>query len=208
MMKNLFFLDIKNNTIISSKSSELSKSDNYHMVEINHDSKHINNTNDLLQNINRILDTYNVDKNMLDNSKNIYVNDDALCLVDNKEIVTYGNNKYGGNCLYHIVNPLFVIPTTNRFIASDLHNIYVWGNMSYTFYDVKNYLRFGKWNVITNKNNTHYVFNDKNKYFKQILDFGVKNKDSLNDLSLLNKSEEIIKYIKLYIMKKLLTNTL
>ncbi len=209
MVKNIFFLDIKNNTIkTNTQLLGQSKSNNSNIVEINYSSKYLNSPEDLLKNINKIFKKNKVDNSILEDCKNLYVNDDALTFVNNNKIVSYGNDKKGGKCLYNIINPDFIIPTPSRFISSSSNNIYVWGNMNYTFNDVSKYLRFGKWNIIVNKNNTYYIFNDNKRNYKQTNDYNIKKMEVLLDMFSINNSEELLKYLKTYLMKKILSNML
>lgn len=202
MAKNLFFFDIKNNAIVESNVDDVSKLNNSDIIQINYDSKNPNNKKNLIENIQRIINNYNLDNNFLDNHKTLYANDRAICLVDNNKIVCYGDNKYGGNCLYNILNPTFIIPTVSRFISNDSNNIYVWGTLNYTFNDANKYLRISYWNIVVNKNDTHFVFKDNKNKLIQVDGYNVKS-DSLNELFSINKPDEIMKYIKLFIMKKI-----
>lgn len=204
MVKNLFFLDIKNNAIIESNLDHVSKSNNPDLIQINYASKISNNKKDLVKNVYDILKTHNLDYNHIGNYKNLYINDGAVCLLDkNNKITCYGDKKYGGECLYSIIDPLFVIPTTTRFISQDLKNIYLWGTMNYTFNDIDKYLRFSVWNIIVNKNNTHYVFSDNKNKLITLNGNNIKN-DVLNNLFALNRSDEITKYVKLFLANKIL----
>jgi hypothetical protein len=209
MAKNIFFLDIKNNTIkTNTQLLDSSKSNNSNIVEINYSSKYLNSPEDLLKNINKIFKKNKVDNSILENCKNLYVNDDAITFINNNKIISYGNDKKGGKCLYNIVNPDFIIPTPSRFISSSSNNIYVWGNMNYTFNDVSKYLRFSKWNIIVNKNNTYYIFNDNKRNYKQTNDYNIKKMDGLLDMFSINNSEDLLKYLKTYLMKRALANML
>ena len=88
MVKNIFFLDIKNNTIkTNTQLLDSSKSNNSNIVEINYSSKYLNSPEDLLKNINKIFKKNKVDNSILENCKNLYVNDDAITFINNNKII-------------------------------------------------------------------------------------------------------------------------
>lgn len=205
MVKNLFFLETKNNTISNSSIQEVSEIDNNQcIVPINYTSKKYNTPDDLLKNIYKLLKTHKINDKILHSSKNLYMNDDAICMVYNDKVVCYGNYKYGGNCIYHIINPKFITPAPTRFISGDLNNIYVWGSINYTFNNISAYLKIAKWNIIVNNNNGYYIFNDNKNKLIQSSNYKVKNKDGVRELLSHKTSDEVVQYIRAYILKKIL----